>query len=221
MKKRAFAFDVEGTLIDCVPQTLQCWVGTFSLWGREVGLRALQAFSGMDGNDMLRRLAPDLDAKDRKKILKTQQDRYEAEYLRSVVPFPKVQETLQRLHSLGLRIALVTDCKGPALSHYRALLGVDDVLDALVCGDDAPRGKPNPALIKKAISRLRLDAGDLVMVGDTPYDALAAIKAGARAIGVTTGGFSREELRQSGCEIVLDDLGSLEPPTQLRHAAHI
>ena len=82
MKKRAFAFDVEGTLIDCVPQTLQCWVGTFLLWGREVSLRALQAFSGMDGNDMLRRLAPDLGAKDRKKILKTQQDRYEAEYLR-------------------------------------------------------------------------------------------------------------------------------------------
>ena len=210
MNQRACAFDVEGTLIDCAPQILRCWAGTFSLWGRDVGTRFLQAFSGMDGSDMLRRLAPDLSAKERMKILKIQQDRYEAEYLRSVVPFPKAQETLQRLHSLGLRIALVTDCKGAALSHYRSLLGVDDVLDALVCGDDAPKGKPNPALIKKAIARLRLDAGDLVMVGDTPYDALAAIKTGARAIGVTTGGFSREELRQSGCEIVLDHLGSLE-----------
>ena len=162
MKKRAFAFDVEGTLIDCVPQTLQCWVGTFLLWGREVSLRALQAFSGMDGNDMLRRLAPDLGAKDRKKILKTQQDRYEADYLKGVVPFPNVDETLQRLHSSGLRIALVTDCKGAALSHYRALLGVDELLDALVCGDDARKGKPDPALIKQAINCLRVDASDLI-----------------------------------------------------------
>ena len=89
MKQRAFAFDVEGTLIDCAPQILRCWSGTFSLWGRNVGIRALQAFSGMDGSDMLHRLAPDLSAKERKKMLKIQQDRYEAEYLRSVVPFPK------------------------------------------------------------------------------------------------------------------------------------
>jgi HAD superfamily hydrolase (TIGR01509 family) len=209
MKQRACAFDVEGTLIDCVPQILRCWSGTFSLLGRDVSTRTLQAFSGMDGSDLLHRLAPDLSANQRERMLKIQQDRYETEYLRGVVPFPKVQETLQRLHALGQRIALVTDCKGSALSHYRALLGIDDVLDAIVCGDDAPKGKPNPALLKKAIDRLRLDAGDLVMVGDTPYDALAAVKAGASAIGITTGGFSREELKQSGCKIVLDDLCAL------------
>jgi HAD superfamily hydrolase (TIGR01509 family) len=219
MKRCAYAFDVEGTLIDCVPQTLQCWVGTFLLWGREVSLRALQAFSGMDGNDMLRRLAPDLGAKDRKKILKIQQDRYEADYLKGVVPFPNVDETLQRLHSSGLRIALVTDCKGAALSHYRALLGVDEVLDALVCGDDARKGKPDPALIKQAINCLRVDASDLIMVGDTPYDALAAIEAGASAIGLITGGFSRDELQQSGCRIVLDNLQSLTNET-LSSATH-
>ncbi len=47
------------------------------------------------------------------------------------------------------------------------------------------------------------------MVGDTPYDALSAVKAGASAIGLTTGGFSRDELQQSGCKIALDDLQSL------------
>ena len=40
--------------------SLRCWAGAFSLWGRNIGVRALQVFSGMDGNDMLRRLAPDL-----------------------------------------------------------------------------------------------------------------------------------------------------------------
>ncbi len=214
MKQRAFAFDVEGTLIDCAQQILRCWVESLSLYGRHVGIRSLQAFSGMDGNDMLRKLVPDLGAKDRKKILKIQQDRYEAEYLRTVVPFPKVQDALQRLHSSGLRIALVTDCKGAALSHYRALLGVDELLDALACGDDAPKGKPDPELIKQAIDRLRVDAADLVMVGDTPYDALSAIKAGASAIGLTTGGFSRDELHRSGCKFVLDDLQSLANSTQ-------
>ena len=56
MKQRAFAFDVEGTLIDCAPQILLCWAGTLSLLGRDVGFRSLQAFSGMDGNDVRSRV---------------------------------------------------------------------------------------------------------------------------------------------------------------------
>ena len=45
-------------------------------------------------------------------------------------------------------------------------------------------------------------------VGDTPYDIKAAEAAGATAIGVVTGTFSREELVQSsnGSAIILDDL---------------
>jgi phosphoglycolate phosphatase-like HAD superfamily hydrolase len=57
------------------------------------------------------------------------------------------------------------------------------------------------------------------MVGDTPYDALAAIEAGASAIGLITGGFSRDELQQSGCRIVLDNLQSLANET-LSSATH-
>jgi hypothetical protein len=66
MKQRAFAFDVEGTLMDCSPQILRCWTGTFSLWGRNIGVRALRVFSGMDGSDMLRGMAPDLSLNERK-----------------------------------------------------------------------------------------------------------------------------------------------------------
>jgi beta-phosphoglucomutase-like phosphatase (HAD superfamily) len=96
MNQRVCKFDVEGTLIDCAPQILRCWAGTFSLRGRDVGTRFLQAFSGMDGSDMLRRLAPDLSAKERMKILKIQQDRYDADYLMCSIIWALWTPTQQR-----------------------------------------------------------------------------------------------------------------------------
>jgi hypothetical protein len=40
----------------------------------------------------------------------------------------------EALREGGGRIALATDCKGPELSHYRSLLNVDDLIDAMACG---------------------------------------------------------------------------------------
>jgi phosphoglycolate phosphatase-like HAD superfamily hydrolase len=41
--------------------------------------------------------------------------------------------------------------------------------------------------------------GDTVAIGDTPYDAEAAGKAGIATIGVLSGGFTEKSLRQAGC----------------------
>jgi phosphoglycolate phosphatase-like HAD superfamily hydrolase len=43
------------------------------------------------------------------------------------------------------------------------------------------------------------------MIGDTPYDAVAAKRAGVRAIGMLSGGFSRYDLEASGCTAVYRD----------------
>lgn len=40
---------------------------------------------------------------------------------------------------------------------------------------------------------------DAVAIGDTPYDAEAAGKAGIRTVGVLCGGFTEDSLRQAGC----------------------
>ena len=56
----AYIFDVEGTLIDCAPETLQCWHETLAAFGVPVPLAHLQRLSGMDSNDMLATLVPSL-----------------------------------------------------------------------------------------------------------------------------------------------------------------
>jgi len=57
-----------------------------------------------------------------------------------------------------------------------------------------------------ALKKLKFPGPQAVMVGDTPYDAEAAVGAGTSAAGVLTGGFSREALLEAGCLAVAGDL---------------
>jgi phosphoglycolate phosphatase-like HAD superfamily hydrolase len=91
------------------------------------------------------------------------------------------------------------------------LLNVDDLISATACGDDVEHGKPDPRLIGMALRKLGLPASDAVMVGDTPYDAEAALEAGAAAVSVLTGGFASEALVEAGCFAVARNLQALLP----------
>jgi phosphoglycolate phosphatase-like HAD superfamily hydrolase len=59
-----------------------------------------------------------------------------------------------------------------------------DLVDAVACGDDVDHDKPDLALIEVALLRAgKVTRAEAVMIGDSPYDAIAAKHAHVRAIG--------------------------------------
>jgi phosphoglycolate phosphatase-like HAD superfamily hydrolase len=204
----AYIFDVEGTLIDCVADILQCWRETLTAFGVPAPAAKLQLMSGMDGDEMLATLVPGLDEYARKKILTAQDERYRAVYLPRVRAFPGVRAVFSAIKSHGGRIALATDCEGVELKRYRSLMNVDDLIDAVACGDDVSRGKPDPALVELALHHLGgTPAASATMIGDTPFDAEAARSAGSTAWGTLTGGHARSPLIDAGCSEVVASVG--------------
>jgi phosphoglycolate phosphatase len=123
---------------------------------------------------------------------------------------PGVREMLDRLHAAGCLLGITTGGVEAAahiklaranLGHYFAFGGY---------GSDST---DRTELTRRAIERAGvllgepLDPREVLVVGDTPHDVDAAHGAGALAVGVATGRFSREELRAAGADYVL---GSLE-----------
>lgn len=205
----ACIFDIEGTLVDSVPAQLRCWRETLRAHGHDVPVGRLQEFSGMDGNDMLKTLLPDTKKSGRDRILKDQGARFEAEYLPSIRPLPGIRQTLRRLKARGAKIGIATDCKGASLARYRAIMRVDDLLDAIACGDEVREGKPNPMLVRHALGKLGCEAAHSLLVGDTPYDVEAAAACGVSCVAVRTGGFARDALLKAGAVVVLEDVAML------------
>src|SRR4051794_2867092 len=166
MRFAGYIFDVEGTLIDSVQQNLLSLQEALADFGINTPYEVLQLYSGLDGDQTLQLIAPDLWELDRKKVLEAQGKIYEGKYLRSVKAFSGVREVFEALTRGEGRIALATDCKGPALKHYLSLLQVDDLIDAMACGDDVEHGKPDPRLVGLALRKLGLPVGKAVMIGD-------------------------------------------------------
>jgi phosphonatase-like hydrolase len=103
---------------------------------------------------------------------------------------PGLPETLQRLRDAGLRLASNSgfnrSIAEAVLARLRRHAGP---LDADVCGDDVPEGRPAPFMIFLAMERTGVhDATSVVVVGDTPLDLQAGTNAGAGGVvGVLTG----------------------------------
>ena len=209
MRFSGMIFDIEGTLIDCIPQNLRSWQETLSSFGMTVSFEVLQLYSGMDGDDMLQILAPDMDKKLRNRALEAEGKNFQARYLQSVRPFAGIRNLFETIKREGGKIAIATDCTDPVLRHYRAVLGVDDLIDVIACGEDVEEGKPSPKLVRLAAQRLDLDPARVVMTGDTPYDAEAARGAGVTAFGVLTGGFSQATLKDAGCLAAIKEVGEM------------
>jgi HAD superfamily hydrolase (TIGR01509 family) len=160
----------------------------------------------MEGEDLLEHLLPREQYRQLKEwILNKHESRYRSEYLPQIRAFPGIRELFEAINAGGSKIALATPSRADELAHYRKVMNVDDLLDAVVCGDDVKRGKPRPDLVLLALRKLGVSPAETVAVGDTPSDAQAAARSRVQAIGMLSGLFSRADLLNAGCAAIFLD----------------
>lgn len=127
-----------------------------------------------------------------------------------LLPTPGVRPLLERFRSDGLRRVVATSAKEEDLQMLLRRAGVEDLIDDCTSSSDVDRSKPDPDVVEQALELAGEPAELVVMVGDTPYDAEAARRAGVRFVGVRTGGW--DEAAFTGAAGVYDD-----PADLLRH----
>jgi HAD superfamily hydrolase (TIGR01549 family) len=135
---------------------------------------------------------------------------FKRDYLPRVKGFPKVRELFQRLKRDNKKVALASSAKGEELDSYKRIARIDDIVKTETSSDDAERSKPYPDIFQAALASLPgVAIEEIVVIGDTPYDAEAASKAKLRTIGFLCGGWKEEELRRAGCIAVYRDPADL------------
>jgi HAD superfamily hydrolase (TIGR01509 family) len=206
----AVIFDVDGTLIDSVDVHAQAWVDAFAEFGHEPQFADVRRQIGKGGDQLMPVFLSkaDIDAfgerleKRRGVVLKER-------YLHRIHPFPEVRKLFQRVIADGKAIALGSSAKEDELEQYKKITHIADLIDVETSSDDAGKSKPHPDIFCAALSRLAVSPQQAIVIGDTPYDAEAAAKAGLRTIGFLCGGWSEHELREAGCVAVFKDPADL------------
>ncbi len=208
---KAIIFDVDGTLVDTVDLHAASWAETLRHFGRDVTHEEVRRQIGKGGDQLMPVfLPPEMVERRGEEIESFRKDLYMREYIGKARPFPGVPELFRRIRAAGQRVVLASSAKGEELEHYKRLAGIAELLDGATSADDAERSKPFPDIFLAALDRLSpIGAAEAVVVGDTPYDAEAAMKAGIRPVGVLCGGFPEAELRAAGCLAIYRDPAEL------------
>ena len=208
---QAVIFDVDGTLLDSVDEHARAWVDAFHGYGHRVCFEEVRRQIGKGADQLMpvfmtREEIDEYGASLESERLRIMKDRY----LPLIKPFRDVRALLERVRADGKQIALASSATQDDLASYKRIANIEGLVDVETSSDDAERSKPHPDIFQAALDRLGgLTADRAIAVGDTPYDAEAAAKAGIRSIGLLCGGWSAEDLKRSGCIAVYKDPADL------------
>jgi membrane protein len=209
MPIRAVLFDIDGTLVDSNEQHVNAWAFAFREEGHPQELDDIRAQIGKGGDLLVPSLLPDAADVIRERISKRHGEHFKDMYLDNVRTFPRATELIEKTYRSGRKVVLASSAKGDELEHYVDLLGVSELLAATTSIDDVETSKPEPDIFGVALEKIGVEPGDAIVVGDTPYDIVAAMRAGIAAIGVTSGPFDETQLKEAGAIAVFADVAAL------------
>lgn len=207
-----FLFDLDGTLVDSVYQHVLAWKEALDAEGIELSVWRIHRKIGMSGglftNQLLRETGIDISPE-----LIERLRHYHAEAYRrhayGVRPLPGARELLSWLTSAGIAWAIATSGRMETASLNLAALGVDPERTPVVTRDQVRYAKPDPDLLTAAAERLGAPIETAMVIGDSIWDMLAATRCRALGVGLLSGGYGTDELRQAGAIRVYDDPADL------------
>ncbi|GAK85750.1 phosphoglycolate phosphatase [Vibrio ponticus] len=214
---KLIAFDLDGTLLDSVPDLAVAadqavrelgYAGVSEEQVRDYvgnGADILIARALSQSIDIDPELSPELRAKGRELF----DDYYEKSGHKLTHLYPQVRETLAELKQAGFTLALVTNKPSKFVPDVLAQHNIADFFSDVLGGDAFPERKPNPVALNWLMEKHGCTPSEMLMVGDSKNDILAAKNAGCRSFALTYGYNHGEPISASEPDFVADNIAQL------------
>ena len=196
MRYRLVVFDWDGTVIDSPAAIVECMQEA----SRELGLpvpepqRASHVI-GLGLHDAMKIVAPGLPGERYPEFIAS----YRRHFLAredTMRPFPGMRELLEELAKSRV-LAIATGKSRRGLERSLEATGVRRFFASSRCADETTP-KPHPAMLVELMDELGVEAGGVLMVGDTSHDMEMARAAGVDGVAVTYGAHEEHYLRACG-----------------------
>jgi HAD superfamily hydrolase (TIGR01509 family) len=203
---RALLLDLDGTVIDTTDLIWQCYRDTFAEQHRlDVTRELFERCIGLHLADMFLHALQEheLPPSGVEALVQSYRERqiFMDDQLQA---FPGMPDTLRVIRERGTRLAIVTTKYGSVARRHLGILGLLDLFEVIVAGDDCEQLKPHPEPFRRALEGLGVDPREAVGVGDSQHDVAAARGAGLLAGAACWGTGQRAALLASGPDVVLE-----------------
>lgn len=170
-KYKAVIYDWDGCLIRSLP----VWIEAYKRTLKKVGIKVTAAqivklLGNWEAPSLLGH--PDL-AQANKEILE-----YVHASIYDVPFYPDVLTTIMTIRDRKIKVFIVTSTRRETTQLTKAFKDVEKLIDFAVFADDVKKHKPDPESINLILKKFKLDKADVLMVGDSDKDILAARNAG-------------------------------------------
>ena len=208
-------FDLDGTLIDSVPELADATDQMLQALGRApAGIEKVRNWVGNGAPVLVRRaLADDYEHQG---ITAEQEAEALALFLEAygnvenqTTLYPGAIECLSSLQALDIKIALVTNKPEEFLPYLLSETDMAGYFEWIVGGDTLPQRKPDPAGLLWVMQQAGIAAEQCLFVGDSKNDVQAAQAAQVACVGVTYGYNYGEPISAENPDLVVDDLREL------------
>ncbi|WP_394230690.1 phosphoglycolate phosphatase [Shewanella colwelliana] len=207
---KAIAFDLDGTLIDSVPDLAAATNATLA----ELNLTGcseeqVRSWVGNGAHVLIERalifaLGEAVEAQRLEAAMPIFMKHYEVHLQRHSKLYDGVINVLEQLHSMGYQLAVVTNKPYRFTIPLLDAFGIGHLFTQVLGGDSLDKMKPDPLPLNHLLQQWQLDKTELLMVGDSKNDILAAKAAGISSIGLTYGYNYGEDIGLSGPTAVCD-----------------
>ncbi len=211
-KRDALLFDLDGTLVDSLPDLALAMNAILAEQGKAP--LALAEVRLMVGDGVPKLVARGLAAAGlavapllERAVLRFL-DLYEGRPAAHTTIYPDVPEVLAALRVQGYRLAVCTNKPVEAANQVLKALGLAPLLDAVIGGGSTPALKPDPQPFLAALAALGAGPERGIMIGDSQADIEGAKRAGLPAIAVAWG-YARVRPDALGADFLIERFADL------------
>jgi HAD superfamily hydrolase (TIGR01549 family) len=201
-------FDVDGTLVDSNDAHAQAWISAFAEAGTTVDPAEVRRCIGMGGDKLMPVVSGiQEDSPEGQQISRRRREIFKTDHLPHLRAFPDADRLVAILKERGFTLVAASSAKRDELRPLLRIANAERLLDDTTSSDDAEESKPDPDIIQAALKKSGAAPQDALMIGDTPYDIAAALRAGVGPIAFRCGGWDDSALR--GAIAIYDDPADL------------
>ncbi len=208
--------DMAGTTIEDAGQVPAAFTGVLRSHGIEITEEQVNALRGASKRDAIRHFVAQqggVDIEARTETIFGDFCSHLSQVFRAggIRPIAGAEAAFAWLRDRKIKVALNTGFDRTITDLITEALGWRSAVDAIVCGDDVPNGRPAPDLIFRAMERTGVAQASRVMaVGDTVLDLRAGRNAGAGwAVGVLSGAHGRAQLEAEPHDALIASVADL------------
>lgn len=212
---RLVVFDLDGTLIDSVPDLARAVDSVLAAQRLPAaGEAKVRDWVGNGARKLVERaLADALGGAEAARRLDVAHRDFLAAYAEApcvdTTLYPGAREALEGLKARGMLLALVTNKPHAFIAPILETLALDGLFDVTLGGDSLPDKKPDPAPLLHAAEMLGVSPQAALMVGDSRHDIEAGRRAGFRTLAVPYGYNHGEPVADAGPDSLVESLSEL------------